>query len=286
MASTRPSRAAAPCSCRCSADDPLITLGPDGMPDTGDEVPPASSLHGADASSEPARPRRRAGGPRADHSGAGPCTSLNIPAGCDESADDVQNANNTDTPWVDQSQTYTSHASHQVFLREYELNAANHPVSTGKLLGGLPAGQTYLNSPDGQDGIGTWAAVKKQAAEKLGLLLTDKDVAQRPDDRRRPVRQVHPRPAPRPAAVRDRRAAWSRATSPAPCRCRRTCATSTRRSSRTSRTTPIRPRRTPTTTRRAASPVAGRGQHAVGRLRQSAGGHLRRRDAERALRLR
>ena len=93
-------------------------------------------------------------------------------------ADPTKNkdATNTDTPWVDQSQTYTSHASHQVFLREYAMNAANQPVSTGKLLGGLPAGQTYPNSPDGQDGIGTWAAVKLQATTKLGLLLTDKDV--------------------------------------------------------------------------------------------------------------
>ena len=63
-----------------------------------------------------------------------------------------------------------------MFLREYVLNSANRPVSTGKLLGGLPAGQTYLNSPDGRDGIGTWAAVKKQAADKLGLQLVDKDV--------------------------------------------------------------------------------------------------------------
>ena len=74
------------------------------------------------------------------------CTSLNVPAGCDESADDVQNANNTDSPWVDQSQTYTSHASHQVFLREY-VPAAGKPVATGKLLGGLPAGQTYSARP-------------------------------------------------------------------------------------------------------------------------------------------
>ena len=29
------------------------------------------------------------------------------------------------------------HAAHQVFLREYVMNAANHPVSTGKLLGGI-----------------------------------------------------------------------------------------------------------------------------------------------------
>ena len=58
-----------------------------------------------------------------------------------------------------------------MFLREYVLNAANRPVSTGKLLGGLGAGQTYLSSPDGRDGISTWAAVKIQAATKLGLLL-------------------------------------------------------------------------------------------------------------------
>ena len=95
-------------------------------------------------------------------------------------ADDIQDANNTDTPWVDKSQTYTSHPSHQVFLREYALNAANHPVSTGKLLGGLPAGQTYFNSPDGQSGIGTWAAVKKQSAALLGLKLVDADVTNVP----------------------------------------------------------------------------------------------------------
>ena len=92
--------------------------------------------------------------------------------------DDIQNANNTDSPWVDQSQTYTSHSSHQVFLREYDLNAANHPVSTGKLLGGLAAGQTFSSRPT--DGIGTWKAVKKQAAEKLGLLLVDTDVTNIP----------------------------------------------------------------------------------------------------------
>ncbi len=96
-------------------------------------------------------------------------------------ADDIQNANNTDTPWVDQSQTYTSHASHQVFVREYTLNAAGtNPVSTGKLLGGLPVGGNYPGSPDGQDGIGTWAAVKLQAKTKLGLLLQDKDVTNIP----------------------------------------------------------------------------------------------------------
>jgi Ca2+-binding RTX toxin-like protein len=109
----------------------------------------------------------------------------------DESADDVQDANNTDTPWVDQSQTYTSHASHQVFLREYELNAANHPVATGKLLGGIvnddqlpctkPSGQICYNDGNATHGsISTWASTKKQAAEVLGLLLQDKDVTDIP----------------------------------------------------------------------------------------------------------
>src|SRR4029078_10018903 len=89
--------------------------------------------------------------------------------------DDVQNATNTDTPWVDQSQTYTSHASHQVFLREYVAGTGtatvNNPAAapTGKLLTGLPAGQTYSGdatgngaSPNMVGGESTWASVKKQ----------------------------------------------------------------------------------------------------------------------------
>jgi Ca2+-binding RTX toxin-like protein len=98
----------------------------------------------------------------------------------DETADNLQDAPNTDTPWVDQSQTYTSHASHQVFLREYVLNAAGRPVSTGKFLGGLGAGQAYPGSPDGTGGISTWAATKLQAATKLGLRLQDTDVTNIP----------------------------------------------------------------------------------------------------------
>ncbi|MBP2216350.1 peroxidase family protein [Arthrobacter sp. CAN_C5] len=82
-------------------------------------------------------------------------------------ADDVRDALNTDTPWVDQSQTYTSHASHQVFLREYVNNSNGRPVSTGKLLGG-PAGPT-------EGGMATWAGVKNQAASLLGLKLEDAD---------------------------------------------------------------------------------------------------------------
>ena len=44
------------------------------------------------------------------------------PDGILGNADDIQDATNTDSPWVDQSQTYASHPSHQVFLREYTLD--------------------------------------------------------------------------------------------------------------------------------------------------------------------
>src|SRR3954469_24754477 len=92
-------------------DDPLVTLGPDGVADTGDEVPVgqrfmvltrAQNQPGPDGilGDDPATP------------------------GTDESADDIQDANNTDSPWVDQSQTYTSHASQQVFLRKYSMSDA------------------------------------------------------------------------------------------------------------------------------------------------------------------
>ncbi len=163
------------------ADDPLVTLGPDGQPNTGDEVPPdqrfmvltrAQNQPGPDGvlGDDPATPQ-------------------------DESADDIQNANNTDTPWVDQSQTYGSHSSHQVFLREYVLNTAGRPVSTGHLLGGLAAGQTYPGSPDMTEGESTWAAVKLQAATKLGLLLKDVDVSNIPMIATDPYGRFIPGPA-------------------------------------------------------------------------------------------
>ena len=89
---------------------------------------------------------------------------------------------NTTTPWIDQNQTYTSHPSHQVFLREYKCanessasinpnlkcTSANRPVATGKLF-------------DGVDGnIGNWAEVKLQAANKLGIQLVDMDIYEVP----------------------------------------------------------------------------------------------------------
>ena len=70
---------------------------------------------------------------------------------------------NTTTPFVDQNQTYTSHPSHQVFLREYTTDASGNIVSTGHLL-------------EGQYGAANWTEVKAQAAEMLGIQLTDADV--------------------------------------------------------------------------------------------------------------
>ncbi|WP_304363992.1 peroxidase family protein [Paracoccus albicereus] len=71
-------------------------------------------------------------------------------------------AANVTTPWVDQNQTYTSHPSHHVFLREYVMQDGR-PVATGKLL-------------EGDRGLATWGDVKEQAREMLGIELTDADV--------------------------------------------------------------------------------------------------------------
>ncbi|WP_139557002.1 peroxidase family protein [Methylotetracoccus oryzae] len=84
-------------------------------------------------------------------------------------ADDIQEATNTTTPFVDQNQTYTSHPSHQVFLRAYLLDESNRPIPSGKLLDGQIAGN-----------IANWSDVKAQAAELLGIQLTDADISNVP----------------------------------------------------------------------------------------------------------
>ena len=81
-------------------------------------------------------------------------------------ADDVRPVNTT-TSYVDQNQTYASHASHQVFLRQYELDANGRPVATGNLIEGA------------NGGMATWGEVKAQAL-MLGILLTDQDVGKVP----------------------------------------------------------------------------------------------------------
>ena len=96
---------------------------------------------------------------------ASPHTNFMVLTRAKRDADGEVEANVT-TPWVDQNQTYTSHASHQVFLREYTLHE-DKPVATGHLL-------------DGARGLATWADVKQQARTHLGIELTDADVTSVP----------------------------------------------------------------------------------------------------------
>jgi Ca2+-binding RTX toxin-like protein len=85
------------------------------------------------------------------------------PDGLMGTADDVHDHRNTTTPFIDQNQTYTSHPSHQVFLRSYSADLNGKPVSTGGLLTGL-------------HGEGNWGEVKAQAATMLGIRLQDSDI--------------------------------------------------------------------------------------------------------------
>lgn len=115
------------------ADDPLIP-GPDGALDTPDDLPPNQRF----------MVMTRA-----------------------ENAPGTRDHTNSTTSFVDQNQTYTSHPSHQVFVRQYgdgDPGTALLPVPTGKLLTG-PG-----------EGMADWATVKAQARTLLGLELQDRDV--------------------------------------------------------------------------------------------------------------
>lgn len=79
-----------------------------------------------------------------------------------------EGAKNSTTPWVDQNQTYGSHASKQVFMREYTIGPDGKPMATGHLLEGTSGG------------LATWANVKTQAKNLLGIELTDADVGNIP----------------------------------------------------------------------------------------------------------
>ncbi|WP_426227117.1 peroxidase family protein [Pararhizobium sp. DWP3-4] len=83
-------------------------------------------------------------------------------------ADDTDRPVNNTTSFVDQNQTYTSHPSHQVFLRQYVLNGDGVPVATGQLIEGV------------NGGMATWADVKAQARDILGINLTDFHVGNLP----------------------------------------------------------------------------------------------------------
>ena len=130
------------------ADDPLITHGPDGVPDTGDEVTD----------------------PNRQFMVLTRGTNLPGPDGILGNGDDIHEGTNQTSPFVDQNQTYTSHPSHQVFLREYARNGVTR--STGRMIDSDLNGATA----GGGGHIGTWGDVKLQAAQMLGIALDDQDV--------------------------------------------------------------------------------------------------------------
>jgi Ca2+-binding RTX toxin-like protein len=92
-------------------------------------------------------------------------TNQKGPDGVLGTSDDVHEHTNTTTPFVDQNQTYTSHPSHQVFLREFEADALGKAVPTGRLLDRAAGG-----------GLATWKDVKAQARTLLGIELDDQDI--------------------------------------------------------------------------------------------------------------
>jgi putative cell wall-binding protein/Ca2+-binding RTX toxin-like protein len=78
----------------------------------------------------------------------------------DEAGNPTTEHINLTSPYIDQNQTYSSHPSHQVFLREYNADA----TATGHLLEGV------------EGGLATWNDTKAQAREVLGIDLTDADL--------------------------------------------------------------------------------------------------------------
>ncbi|MFM9941288.1 MAG: peroxidase family protein [Hyphomicrobiaceae bacterium] len=141
-----------------AADDPLVLLGADGVADTGDEVAAGTFMAMTRATAFE--------GAGADGILLDDPTTTSV----NEAADNTfHEAQNTTTSWIDQNQTYTSHASHQVFLREY-VATANGPLATGRL----------LNSSTDGNSLPTWADVKDQARTVLGIDLQDADVVNLP----------------------------------------------------------------------------------------------------------
>ncbi len=131
-------------------DDPLILVGPDGIAGTGDEITD----------------------PNLQFMAMTRVTQFDRQPGLDGilgNEDDTFESENTTTPFVDQNQTYSSHPSHQVFLREYGIGADGAVRATGSLITGV----------DGHS-MATWADVKAQASAMLGIQLLDSDVGNVP----------------------------------------------------------------------------------------------------------
>ena len=85
---------------------------------------------------------------------------------------------NATTSFVDQNQTYTSHASHQAFLREYVRVDLGNGTAETRATGALLDGRAATGSLDGA--VASWADTKAHALEMLGIRLTDADVERVP----------------------------------------------------------------------------------------------------------
>jgi hypothetical protein len=122
-------------------DDPLFDAGADGIAGTADDGPNFMLLTRA--------------------------TNQPGPDGVLGTADDIHENINQTSPFVDQNQTYTSHPSHQVFLRAYAFNAAGDPVATGKLITNrdLGADGVFGTGDDVElGGMSTWGVVRRRRA--------------------------------------------------------------------------------------------------------------------------
>ena len=149
------------------ADDPLIA-GADGVFGNGDDLPMSQRfMLLTRATNQP-----------------GPDGVLGTP-------DDVREHINQTSPFVDQNQTYASHPSHQVFLRAYEMRVVDEglptehlaPFATGELITNrnLGADGEFGTADDVElGGMSTWAVVKAQARDLLGIQLTDYDAVNVP----------------------------------------------------------------------------------------------------------
>src|SRR5262245_20974399 len=143
------------------ADDPLVA-GADGIFGNADDLPPQLRF----------MVETRA-------------TMLPGPAGILGTADDIHQNENTTTPFVDQNQTYTSHPSHQVFLRGYQMVDVDPgpgvhmaPVATGKLIENRNLGADgHFGTADDVfiGGMATWAVVKAQVGDIMSITLTSQD---------------------------------------------------------------------------------------------------------------
>ena len=88
---------------------------------------------------------------------------------------------NSTTPWIDQNQTYGSHASKQVFMRDFNLVLKDHDTNPGTPAKSVPEDTGKLLDDAASLGyIANWTETKAQAAAILGISLVDTDVTNVP----------------------------------------------------------------------------------------------------------